>query len=269
MKKEIEFYKMHGAGNDFVCINNKNGKTKLTKKEIIFLCDRHFGVGADGVILMEKKGKDNDIFMNYWNSDGTFAEMCGNGARCTAHFAKEIWKNKKDIIKVNTRSGVKEVKVFKNDLFEVNMGLPLEEKKDFPSEDKKIENLDWTFVSMGNPHAVTFLENEDEILINNIGPKIEKNKNFFPNDINVNFVIKNKDKEFKVITWERGAGRTMACGTGSSGSYSKICEKYNFKNSEKIKINVPGGVLYFKKNKKGEILMKGPSKFVFNGKIIL
>src|SRR3990167_8702711 len=127
----IGFTKMHGLGNDFVVIDNINGKIVLSKEQIIFLCDRNKGIGGDGVILVESSEK-GDCFMNYYNSDGSVAEMCGNGVRCVAKFLK--------------------------DNFSVNMGKAVFVHTDFPDKNTKLEGFDFNFVSVGNPHAITFVK---------------------------------------------------------------------------------------------------------------
>ena len=283
---KIAFTKMHGAGNDFVCIDNSDKSIALTKKQIQFLCDRHFGIGADGVILMEKyyteENKNiSDIFMNYYNADGTTAEMCGNGVRVTAHFAKYFWNISKSEILVETRSGIKPVSVNKKENnFTVNMGsAQFENVSDYIGKNEEpvnIENTKWYFASMGNPHAVGFFENSEEISekIEKIGAIVENSVEFYPNKINVNFVapIDLEKNKFQVSTFERGAGVTLACGTGASASFSHILKKYpNIQNSKNtvVEITVPGGTLFFTQDEYKNIFMTGPSVIVFSGEIEL
>jgi diaminopimelate epimerase len=270
---KINFTKMHGAGNDFVCINNPEKKITLTPKQIQFLCDRHFGVGADGVILMEKNSDDADIFMNYYNADGSISEMCGNGVRCTAHFAKNFWNISSSVIQVETRSGIKPVELT-DDGFRVNMGAAnFSCPADFPENSREIENTQWNFASMGNPHAVGFFDSPEKIdeALPKVGGTVENFLEYFPNRINVNFVapkksVKNKHC-FQVSTWERGAGPTLACGSGACASFAWIEKKFPETLGEKIQIDVPGGTLFFEKNKNNEIIMTGPSSIVFEGEI--
>jgi len=284
---KINFTKMHGAGNDFVCIDNSEKNIVLTEKQIQFLCDRHFGVGADGVILMEKyfdeKNENiSDIFMNYYNADGTTAEMCGNGVRVTAHFAKHFWGIETSEIKVETRSGIKPVTVDagqkSENLFTANMGsAEFDNSSDFTKEAGStvcIEDIDWHFASMGNPHAVGFLQNVEEISekIERVGAIVENSVKYYPNRINVNFVapIDVAKNKFQVSTFERGAGITLACGTGASASFAHILKKYpNIETSENkiVEIQVPGGTLFFTQDENKNILMTGPSKIVFSGQI--
>jgi diaminopimelate epimerase len=215
----INFNKYHGAGNDFIMINNLDRSiSSLTPEDISLYCDRNFGVGADGIILLEPS-VTADCFMNYYNSDGTTAQMCGNGARCTAKFyLKETGKDIKEI-NLETRAGIKNIKVNGDDTYSVDMGAPIFESPDFPAETLKLEGFDFNCVSMGNPHAVAIVGDLEKIDLKTIGPKIE-NDSHFPNKINVEFVEKISDDYYKVKVWERGCGATLACGTGACAVYS-------------------------------------------------
>ena len=265
----IGFTKMHGLGNDFVVIENMSGRISLSKEQVILLCDRHKGVGADGVILIEKSN-DSDCFMNYYNSDGTLAQMCGNGVRCVAKFLQDDLKIKKSIFKIDTRAGVKEITSEKDGNFSVNMGKPIFLHEDFPNTPKEIENLKLSFVSMGNPHAVAFVDDLSIYDLEVLGPKIENNSNF-PNKINFHLVEKivrqdlTTKQEFKVRTWERGCGATLACGTGACAVYAVARKHTNAGKS--IKIKLPGGELFISENDQGDIIMRGPAVSVFSSMI--
>ena len=144
----IGFTKMHGLGNDFIVVDNFNGRIKLNKEQITFLCNRHKGIGADGLILVESAenvGSTNspqaDCFMNYYNSDGTEAEMCGNGIRCTAKFLKDYYLKDKENFSIKTRVGVKEVNLIEDNIFSVNMGKPIFESSDFPKKEIELEGV--------------------------------------------------------------------------------------------------------------------------------
>lgn len=261
----LKFYKYHGAGNDFIMIDNRDKHFDVKNvKEIKLLCDRHFGIGADGLILLESSEKA-DCFMNYYNADGTLAEMCGNGVRCTAKFFIEQTKSKKNEIKelsIDTRAGVKKVICNKDKSFSVNMGIPIFSHADFPNSSLNIENIEFKFVSMGNPHAVGFVENISEINISQIGPKIE-NDSHFPNRINVELVEKVREDYFKVKVWERGVGVTLACGTGACAVYAIL--KKDSKNIGEITLEFLGGNLFLSENKEGQIILRGPAVCVFKG----
>ncbi len=263
MQNMINFYKYHGAGNDFIMINNLKNDINIKSDYIKTICDRHFGIGADGVILVEES-KKADCFMNYYNSDGTLAEMCGNGIRCVAKFFLE--QNKSDLkeLNIDTRAGVKKIICNSDDTYSVNMGIPVFEHSDFPSGKLNIEGLHFECVSIGNPHAVMIKDTLDNFDILSIGPEIE-NDYHFPNKINVEFVEKINEDTFKVVVWERGCGATLACGTGACAVFSILNKKENFK--KEITLEFPGGNLYLSENEKGEIILRGPATFVFKGEI--
>lgn len=257
----IGFTKMHGLGNDFVVIDNMDGRIVLSKEQVIFLCERNKGIGADGVILIEKSDKA-DCFMNYYNSDGTFAEMCGNGVRCVTKFLKDNSMRSKTNFKIDTRAGVKEIIYHDDNTFSVNMGKPIFSHPDFPENSIGLEDLSLNFVSMGNPHAVAFVKNLNNYKLPFIGPRIE-NDSHFPNKINFHLAEEKSKKEFKVLTWERGCGMTLACGTGACAVYA-VARKYKNVDQE-VTIHLPGGDLFMSENKEGNIIMRGPAISVFSG----
>lgn len=259
------FYKYHGAGNDFIIIDNRDSSfdTKNIDK-IRLLCHRQFGIGADGLILLESSEKA-DCFMNYYNANGTLAEMCGNGVRCLAKFFLEQTKSNQKTLSIDTRAGIKKIKCNDDESFSINMGVPVFSHNDFPDSPIIIENILFNFVSMGNPHAVGFVKNVSDIDLSQIGPKVE-NDSHFPNKINVEFVEKIKDNYFKVKVWERGCGATFACGTGACAVYAILARQSLAKKNEII-LEFPGGKLYLSENTVGEIILRGPAEFVFKGEI--
>jgi diaminopimelate epimerase len=259
----MTFHKYHGAGNDFIMINNLNGQFNIAPQYIRFLCDRHVGIGADGVILVESSDKA-DCFMNYYNADGTTAEMCGNGVRCTAKFFLEQTSQLKEELSVDTRAGIKKITCHKDETYSVDMSAPVFTHNDFPANPITLENVLFNFVSMGNPHAVGIVSDLNKYNISLIGPKIENDKNF-PNKINMELVEKINDDYFKVKIWERGCGATLACGTGACAVYS-IIKKNNNIDGE-ITIEFPGGKLFLSENNKGHVILRGPAEFVFRGEI--
>ena len=252
----INFSKLHGQGNDFIIIDAISREISLEKEEILKMCDRHFGIGADGVILARKL-KDGCFFMDYYNADGTAAEMCGNGIRCMARFLidKKLAESGK-AIKIDTRAGLKSVEFSDagqsdgqdfgestegtgstEGLVKVNMGNAIFDPDKIPVNiDKKflidgffageylLKTQDGEFiincVSMGNPHCVIFLEeNVDlaKIPLDKWGPVIENNS-IFPNKTNVEFIKVKGPGMIQMRVWERGVGETMACGTGACAS---------------------------------------------------
>lgn len=268
----FEFYKYHGAGNDFIMIDNRDRNFDVTDVDKIkFLCNRHFGIGADGLILLELSNKA-DCFMNYYNADGTLAEMCGNGVRCLAKFFLEQTNSNLKELSIDTRAGIKKVICNNDGSFSVNMGIPVFSHSDFPDNSLTIENILFKFVSMGNPHAVGLVKNISEINISKICPKIEQDSHF-PNKINVELVEKVSDNHFKVKVWERGCGITLSCGTGACAVYAILKkENKNLKASpirlqpREITLEFPGGNLSLSENKEGQIILRGPALCVFKGK---
>ncbi len=258
---------MHGLGNDFIVIDNMNGRISLSKEQIVLLCDRHKGVGADGVILVEKSDTA-DCFMNYYNSDGTVAEMCGNGVRCVAKFLKDEIKKEEINFKIETRAGIKEIKYRDDDTYSVNMGNPVFFHSDFPTQAIELEGLNLNFVSMGNPHAVALVSDINIYDLEKVGPLIENNKNF-PNKINLEIVEKKGEGEFVVKVWERGCGITLACGTGACAVYAVMQQIKKTAEDKEVVIHLPGGDLFMSENKKREIIMRGSANSVFSGLVDL
>lgn len=285
----LEFSKMHGLGNDYVVINEFNSEIIPENDKNTFsseICKRGFSVGADGVIFVCSPTDKGDIKFRIFNADGSEAEMCGNGIRC---FSKYVYDNniiKKDKLNVETLAGLKIVEITpdwdnKNisSLFKVDMGISTFKTSDIPMIAENEEFLDETLivdgeeiamttVSVGNPHAVIFTEDTDKIDLDSYGPAIE-NHEAFPQRINVHFVeIISKD-EIKMITWERGAGFTHACGTGATS-----CVLCGFKLGildNKVLVHLPGGDLeieVYKKNDGLGAFMKGEARLVFTGKMI-
>lgn len=255
----LKLTKMHGCGNDMLMIDNREGTTNLNVDQIKKLCDRHFGIGADGLILLESSNKA-DCFMNYYNSDGTLAEMCGNGIRCTADFYCSLTNDTKKKISIDTRAGMKEIEKVGEHEYKVDMGTPVFESKDFGSEKITLCGFDFYCVSFGNPHAVAFVDSIEKVDIKEIGPAVERHE-FFPNRVNVSFVQVTSRDHIKVSVWERGCGQTLACGTAACASFT-IAKKEG-RIGEKAAVELPGGVLTIEE-KNGRILMSGPAEVIFS-----
>ena len=280
----LNFTKMTGLGNDYIYVDCTNG-TKLNNIPEIAkkLSDRHFGIGSDGLILIEKPDDSNSDFkMRIFNTDGSEAEMCGNGIRCVAKFIHDKNLSDNDKISIDTLGGIKKVKIIENENGECNevivdMGEPIFQDKNIPyniyepfTKDLDInvegERMRFTIVSMGNPHAVTFVENLDDLQIEMCGPIIENNP-IFPNRTNVEFVEIEDKNNIKVRVWERGVGETFACGTGACAAV--VASGINGYTDENVTVKLPGGKLKIEWGKDNHIYMQGPATTVYEGKINL
>ncbi len=299
----IDFSKLHGQGNDFIIIDSISREISIEKEEIIKMCDRHFGIGADGIILARKL-KDDCFFMDYYNADGTVAEMCGNGIRCMARFLidKKLAMAGKPI-KIDTRAGLKSVEFsgagpiagkkntdgFKGTevqegLVKVNMGHAIFEPKKIPVNIEKEFLIDGFFageyllgtiegefkincVSMGNPHCIVFLDESKDlknIPLDKWGPAIENNS-IFPNKTNVEFIKVKSFGEIQMRVWERGVGETMACGTGACAS--AVCAILSGRiTTSSVSVILPGGnqTIYWE-GPDSSVFLEGRTEYVFEG----
>ena len=276
----LQFTKMHGLGNDYVYMDAINQKIENRSELAKFVSDRHFGIGSDGLILICLSEKA-DFRMQMFNQDGSEAEMCGNGIRCVGKFVYDKGLTKKETITVETLAGIKTlVMTAKNGKIEtarVDMGEPILEPEKIPviSNENPVKSLkleaednDFTFtcVSMGNPHAVTFIkEDVNKFDICKYGAKLEVNK-AFPKKANIEFINVIDDKTLKMRVWERGAGETLACGTGACAvTVSAILNGYT---KRVVTVHLLGGDLKIEWNKNdNHVYMTGPATTVFEGKI--
>ncbi|OGC12427.1 diaminopimelate epimerase [candidate division WOR-1 bacterium RIFOXYA12_FULL_52_29] len=257
----MNFTKTQGLGNDFILIDTRREKLDGIdlKRLAIDLCDRHFGIGADGLLLVWPSSKAH-YRMQVINPDGSEAEMCGNGIRCFARYVYETDKLSEEVISVETLAGTLLPAIIKeNGLIsgvEVDMGQP---KNEGPVT---LNGFQFQKISMGNPHAVTFVENLTEIDLANVGPEIE-NDPHFPNRTNVEFVKVISNKEIEVRVWERGAGETLACGTGACAALAAA--NLAGKTGRRAIIRLPGGNLDIEWGEDNHLLMRGPAEKVFEG----
>ena len=273
----IKFTKMQGLGNDYVYIDAINQNIENMSSLAKFVSDRHFGIGSDGLILI-CKSDIADFKMRMFNSDGSEAEMCGNGIRCVGKFVYDKGLTDKKTLTIETLAGIKTLKLHtkegKVETVRVDMGEPILEPEKIPviSDENPVKNLllkaedkefKFTCVSMGNPHAITEVEETEKFDVEKYGKVLEVNK-AFPNKTNVEF-IKILDKEhIKMRVWERGAGETLACGTGACAT--AVACYLNGKTNRKVEVELLGGKLYIEWNEKdNHIYMTGPAVTVFEG----
>ena len=275
----IKFTKMEGLGNDYVYVDC----TKMQEEEISNISklakkvsDRHFGIGSDGLILI-CKSEVADFKMRMFNSDGTEAQMCGNGIRCVSKYVYDNALTKKTSIDIETLAGIKKIDLTVKDgkviLATVNMGKPILEPEKIPviSKENPVKNLklkaedkEFTFtcVSMGNPHAVTVIDNANKFDIQKYGPILEKDEHF-PERANIEFIEIIDKTHIKMRVWERGAGETLACGTGAcavcvAATLNNLVEK-----DKEIEIELLGGNLKIRWN--DFVYMTGTARTVFTG----
>jgi diaminopimelate epimerase len=274
----MDFWKMHGLGNDYVVIDNRDGKIAENETNALAkrLCERHFSIGADGLLLVYPS-KSADIRMRIFNSDGSEAEMCGNGIRCFSKFCYENGIVQKGAFDVETKAGIRSVwlTLKGNEVasVKVDMGAPNWTRKALPmkgegeciNDELQVdddETYTVTCLSMGNPHCVIFVENVDEFPVEYIGPIVENN-DAFPKRTYVGFVQVLGKNELRVRVWERGCGETLACGTGTCAAVAaanRLC-----KAKDKVTVHVLGGDLQVEVGK--TIFLSGAAEKVFEGKL--
>ena len=276
----IKFTKMHGLGNDYVYIDAINQNIENKSELAQFVSNRHFGIGSDGLILIERS-EVADFKMAMFNADGSQAEMCGNGIRCVAKFVYDKKMTDKTTIKIETLAGIKtlelNVKDGKVETVKVDMGDPILDAEKIPviSTEKPVKNLElkildkefkFTCVSMGNPHAITIVKDASEFDVKKYGKEIEINT-AFPRRTNVEFAQIIDQHTIKMRVWERGAGETLACGTGACAT--TVACVLNGLTNRKVKIELLGGSLEIEwKKENNHVYMTGPATTVFEGEIV-
>ena len=276
----IEFTKYHGLGNDFILIDNRHSSEPVvTPEQAVVLCDRHFGIGADGVIFALPGQNGTDYTMRIFNSDGSEPEMCGNGIRCLAKFIADLEGSEaKTLYRIHTAAGVISPELRSDGQVKVDMGFPRLLAAEIPTTlappdakviDVAIEVADksWsvTCVSMGNPHCITFVDDVSAIDLETVGPQFEHHP-AFPQRTNTEFIQVIRSDYVKMRVWERGAGVTLACGTGACATV--VAGVLTGKCDRTTAVELPGGVLQIEWSEvSGRIYMTGPAQRVFTGLI--
>lgn len=272
----LRFTKMHGLGNDFVMLDGVSQKINLSPERIQKIADRNFGIGCDQVLLVEApREEDCDFRYRIFNQDGSEVQNCGNGARCFAHFVRQRGLTSKDVIKVQTSGGKMVLHIIDEDLVRVDMGVPILEPADIPFSQSP-RNVNYTLdvagtpydisaVSMGNPHAVTLVENVDTFPVESVGPLVERHKDF-PERVNAGFLELISRKEGRLRVFERGVGETIACGTGACAAMVTGVLRGHFDSD--VTLHLRGGSLKIQWEGEGHhVLMTGPATTVFQGQI--
>ena len=274
----INFTKMHGLGNDFVVIDAINQPISLTPEQIRLLSDRHFGIGFDQLLLVEKPVSDNaDFKYRIFNADGSEVAQCGNGARCFARFVRDKKLSDKNEIRVDTNSGQLLLRFDDNGLITVNMGIPKHNPIDIPLLAEQ-ESLIYTLavnaketlfgaVSMGNPHAVIEVNDVKAAQVAEVGQVMESHA-VFPERANIGFMQVIDRQHIKLRVYERGAAETLACGSGACAAVVVGIEQNRL--DHEVSVELPGGELTISWSGRGEpVFMTGPALSVFDGVITL
>lgn len=277
---KFSFSKWHGLGNDFVIVNGFTEKIDNYQQMAIEVCDRHFGVGADGLVVI-LPSEVADFQMRIFNSDGSEAEMCGNVTRCIARYVYDYGLTDKTKITLETKAGIIKPELIFIDgalsTIKVDMGKPHLRRSEIPMNGDESEevinellvigqsNYHITCVSMGNPHCILFVDDIADANLSVIGPMIETNS-VFPRKINVEFVQVINKQKVRMRVWERGAGITMACGTGACATL--VATVLNGKTDRQAIVELDGGELFIEWGQDNHIYMSGPAVEVFRGEYL-
>ncbi len=275
----MKFTKMQGCGNDYVYVDCTKSTLDHIPDIAIKVSDRHFGIGSDGLILI-KPSEKADFMMDMYNNDGSRGKMCGNGIRCVAKFVYDKGLTNKTTLQIETLSGIKELKLTvengKVTYVTVDMGTPITDPAAIPViSDKEIikkepiivgdKEYEITCVSMGNPHAVVFVEDTKNLPIETIGPLFEHH-GIFPERVNTEFIQVIDRTHINMRVWERGSGETLACGTGACASV--VACIMNRLTEDEVTVTLLGGDLYIRYDReKNTVFMTGPAVTVFEGEI--
>jgi len=283
---ELAFTKMHGLGNDFIVIEDLDAELEFSAEAVQWFCDRHFGIGADGLILIRHSASPGaDLYMHYSNSDGSLAEMCGNGIRCFAKYVVDhgLVAEGRNAIVVDTLGGPKEITVSRDEAGEVclatvNMGAPRLAAEEIPTTlegnpvvkvplETKIGTYEVTCVSMDNPHCVIWVADVAATPVELVGPMIEQHP-AFPDRTNVEFAELAPDGAIRIRVWERGCGETLACGTGAAATL--VAATLVGKVDREAVIDLPGGELATEWDEtSGDVFITGTAVEVFRGTMSL
>jgi len=275
---KIDFTKMHGCGNDYIYVDCTAGEIPSPEKVAVAVSDRHFGIGADGLILI-CASESCDFRMRMFNADGSEGKMCGNGVRCVAKYVYERGLTDKREITLETLGGIKTLRLDVRDgvveSVEVDMGEPVFDTALIPmrcSEEQFIDKnyvvggraYTATAVSMGNPHCVIFTKDIGRLDLERIGPDFERAE-AFPEGVNTEFVEVLGKSVLKMRVWERGSGETLACGTGACASVAAACLHGAAERGREVRVVLKGGELSIVWRNDGHIIMRGPAAFICDG----
>jgi diaminopimelate epimerase len=270
---KVRFRKYHGLGNDFIIIDRRDEPSSLDwlpPERIRFLCNRHFGIGADGILLLQR-GQRTDYRMILFNADGGRAEVSGNGLRCFLLFLRDIGEKVSGPVQIETDAGISEAEIVGEDRVRVQMPPPVFTGSTYEPVLQRIEvansSFDALLLSVGNPHCVIFGPPRDEIFVRTYGPLIERLP-MFPAGVNVEFAHVTSDTSCQLAVWERGAGLTLACGSGATATVCAGDALGNFRASVPVTVSQAGGDLQITvQSDYSRVVLEGPAEFVFQGDI--
>ncbi|MBS6314628.1 diaminopimelate epimerase [Porcipelethomonas ammoniilytica] len=276
----MKFTKMHGIGNDYIYVNCFEEKVDNPEKVSIYVSDRRKGIGSDGLVLIMPSDKA-DFRMRIFNADGSEAMMCGNATRCIGKYVYDKGLTDKTEITLETNSGIKYLTLFpengKVEFVEVDMGKAILTPKDIPvnsdkerfiSEPVEVDGKEYkiTCVSMGNPHAIVYMDDIKDLELEKIGPSFENHK-LFPDRINTEFIEVIDSHTLNMRVWERGSGETFACGTGACASVVASVLNGYCNHDEEVTVHLRGGDLKITWNSDGTVIMKGPAALICDGDV--
>lgn len=269
---------MHGLGNDFVILDGTQHAIQLSSEQYKFIADRHFGIGCNQILLIEKSNNPQaDFRYRIFNADGGEVEQCGNGVRCFARYVIDKKLTRKTTIAVATRSGIVYPRLEENGEITVNMGIPEFEPRRIPflAENKSVDyllhignqHINIGAVSIGNPHAILLVDDLDSAPVTKLGSLIEQDKHF-PNKVNVGFMQVINSDHIRLRVYERGVGETLACGTGACAAV--VVGRQQGLINDKVTVQLPGGKLFIYWPGNGRpVWMTGPASYVYEGSITL
>ena len=276
----MKFQKMHGIGNDYIYVNCFEEKVDNPEKVSIYVSDRRKGIGSDGLVMIMPSDKA-DFRMRIFNADGSEAMMCGNATRCIGKYVYDKGLTDKTEITLETNSGIKYLTLFpengKVEFVEVDMGKAILTPKDIPvnsdkesfiSEPVEVDGKEYkiTCVSMGNPHAIVYMDDIKDLELEKIGPSFENHK-LFPDRINTEFIEVIDSHTLNMRVWERGSGETFACGTGACASVVASVLNGYCNHDEEVTVHLRGGDLKITWNSDDTVIMKGPAALICDGDI--
>ena len=276
----MKFTKMHGIGNDYIYVNCFEEKVDNPEKVSIYVSDRRKGIGSVGLVMIMPSDKA-DFRMRIFNADGSEAMMCGNATRCIGKYVYDKGLTDKTEITLETNSGIKYLTLFpengKVEFVEVDMGKAILTPKDIPvnsdkesfiSEPVEVDGKEYkiTCVSMGNPHAIVYMDDIKDLELEKIGPSFENHK-LFPDRINTEFIEVIDSHTLNMRVWERGSGETFACGTGACASVVASVLNGYCNHDEEVTVHLRGGDLKITWNSDGTVIMKGPAALICDGDV--